>query len=191
MSLRLAAVDEGGAPAFTEQLGRKRGSLLSSEEAELWRRLWAGGHTIAYDPAALLLHRVTTARMTRRWLVRRGWGQGRSNARLRVLTGEVAGAAAVRQICVAEAKFAVRLALRSARATLRGDAAGALDAVSRCAGHTAAGLEQPWLLVRRAGRHRDSGDGDSGGDRSTRAGPAAVAGHEAAPGEGTTSAAAV
>jgi glucosyl-dolichyl phosphate glucuronosyltransferase len=158
MSLRLGALRTVG--GFTEQLGRKRRSLLSSEEAELWRRLWSGGFTVAYDPAALVLHRVAITRMTRRWLVRRGWGQGRSNARLRVLTGEVAGAGAVRQICVAESKFAVRLALRSARATLRGDAAGALDAASRCAGHTAAGLEQSWLLVRRARSRRDGAGAD-------------------------------
>jgi GT2 family glycosyltransferase len=177
MSLRLAVLDEVG--GFTERLGRKRRSLLSSEEAELWRRLWAGGHTIAYDPAALLLHRVASARISRRWLVRRGWGQGRSNARLRTLTGEVAGAGAVRRVCVGETKFATRLALRTVRATLRGDATGAMDALSRCAGHTAAGLEQTWLLLRRAGPP------PAPGDRAGPGGPDSTATRGAGPAEGS------
>jgi GT2 family glycosyltransferase len=150
MSLRLDVLDRVGG-GFTEGLGRRRGSLLSSEEAELWRRIWSAGHTIAYDPAALLLHRVSGTRLNRRWLVRRGWGQGRSNARLRVFTGEVAGPGQVATTCAGEARFAARLAAGAARAALRGDTAIALDGVARCAGHTAGGLEQVWLSLRRPG----------------------------------------
>jgi glycosyltransferase involved in cell wall biosynthesis len=152
MSLRRDVLAEVG--GFTERLGRRRRSLLSSEEAELWRRLWAAGHGIVYDPATLLLHRVSSARLSRRWLLRRGWGQGRSNARLRALTGEVTARDQVAHACAGEAGHAARLAVGATRAAVRGDTAGAVDAVARCAGHTAAGLEQIWLWVQ--------GDGGTG-----------------------------
>jgi GT2 family glycosyltransferase len=152
MSVRRTALAEVG--GFTERLGRRRRSLLSSEEAELWRRLWAAGHAIAYEPAALLLHRVASARLQRRWLLRRGWGQGRSNARLRVLTGEVAAAGEVAAVCRDEARHAGRLVLGATRAAARGDAPAALDAAARCAGHTAGALEQVLLWTRAPQRPR-------------------------------------
>jgi GT2 family glycosyltransferase len=169
MSLRCAVLDEVG--GFTERLGRKGGSLLSSEEAELWRRLWAAGHAVAYDPAALMLHQVGSARLSRRWLLRRGWAQGRSNARLRTLTGEVADAAAVRRTCAAEARFATRLALRATRATLRRDPTGALEALTRCVGHTAATIEQPWLLVRGIGPPPAPGERTGSAEPAVRGSP--------------------
>jgi glucosyl-dolichyl phosphate glucuronosyltransferase len=146
MSMRRDVLAEVG--GFTERLGRRRRSLLSSEEAELWRRIWGAGHTIVYDPATLLLHRVSSARLSRRWLLRRGWGQGRSNARLRVLTGEVSDRSQVADTCAAEANHAARLVVGATRAAVRGDTAGAVDAVARVAGHTAGGLEQLWLWAR-------------------------------------------
>jgi glycosyltransferase involved in cell wall biosynthesis len=146
MSVRRSVLAEVG--GFAERLGRRRRSLLSSEEAELWRRLWVAGHGIVYEPAALVLHRVASARLQRRWLLRRGWGQGRSNARLRVLTGEVTDAGQVAGVCRSEAHHATRLVVGAGRAAARGDTAGALDAAARCAGHTAGALEQVWLWAR-------------------------------------------
>jgi hypothetical protein len=176
MSLRRDVLaDVGG---FTERLGRRRRSLLSSEEAELWGRLWAAGHGIVYDPATLLLHRVSSARLSRRWLLRRGWGQGRSNARLRALTGEVTSRDQVAHACAGEAGHAARLAVGATRAAVRGDTAGAVDAVARCAGHTAAGLEQIWLWVRGDG---ETGEGPVRPARATRTA-------RASPAPGTTEA---
>jgi GT2 family glycosyltransferase len=172
MSLRRDVLAEVG--GFAEQLGRRRGSLLSSEEAELWRRLWAAGHEITYDPATLLLHRVAAARISRRWLLRRGWGQGRSNARLRVLTGEVAARGQVGAACRGEAGHATRLAVGATRAAVRGDAAAAIDAVGRATGHTAAALEQLWLWTR--GEHRPPATHPAPNPAAVAAGPGAAIG---------------
>jgi glycosyltransferase involved in cell wall biosynthesis len=54
---------------------------VSSEEGDLFERLWAAGGRIAYEPAALVLHGVTDERARRRWVLRRGWAQGRSTGR--------------------------------------------------------------------------------------------------------------
>lgn len=178
MSLRRSVLAEVG--GFAERLGRRRRSLLSSEEAELWRRVWAAGHDIAYEPAALVLHRVSSARLHRRWLLRRGWGQGRSNARLRVLTGEVTGAATVARTCAAESRHAARLAVTATRATLRSDTPTALDALARTIGHTAASLEHLLLWPRHAiGGSVKVGsggtDGGAGGGVDERGGEAGAA----------------
>ena len=166
MSLRRAVLAEVG--GFAERLGRRRRSLLSSEEAELWGRLGTAGHAIAYDPATLVLHRVASSRLRRRWLLRRGWGQGRSNARLRVLSGEVAAGGQVASACRGEAGHAVRLAVGATRAMAQGDTARAVDAVARCAGHTAGGLEQIWLWAR--GERRSPAGANGTIDGSSRVG---------------------
>jgi hypothetical protein len=51
------------------------------------RRLVAAGYAIAYVPSAALVHQVSPERVRRRWLLRRGWAQGITNARLEVLGG--------------------------------------------------------------------------------------------------------
>jgi glycosyltransferase involved in cell wall biosynthesis len=86
MSVRRAALDAveppaSGAGPFDERLGRRGRSLVSSEEGDLFKRLWAAGGRIAYEPAALVLHGVTDERARRRWVLRRGWAQGRSTGR--------------------------------------------------------------------------------------------------------------
>ena len=53
--------------------------------ARLTRRLEAGGWAIRYEPEAAVVQQVLPERLEKRWLVRRGWAQGISNARLGVL----------------------------------------------------------------------------------------------------------
>jgi glycosyltransferase involved in cell wall biosynthesis len=79
---RTAAIDVGG---FDPRFGRRRRSLLSGEERDLTRRLVKEGWAIRYAPAAAVIQQVLPERLTRRWLLRRGWAQGISNARFEVL----------------------------------------------------------------------------------------------------------
>ena len=139
MSVRRSALDEAG--GFAERLGRRGRSLLSGEEAELWQRLWASGGTIVYDPATLVLHRVAATRSTRRWLIRRGWGQGRSNARLGAMTA--AGSSArpdVRELVRGDARFARRFLGDAVRSLRTFDQGETMEALARATGHTAAAL---------------------------------------------------
>lgn len=150
MSMRRADVVAAG--GFAERLGRRGRKLGSGEEAELWSRLWAAGGSIVYDPATLVLHRVTGARSHRRWLLRRGWGQGRSNAVMASMAATavtttttataVSPAAAVGAApdARADARFATRLLGDAVRALRRRDQGAALDALARATGHTAAAL---------------------------------------------------
>lgn len=75
---RSVTLELGG---FDVDLGRVGPSLLSSEEADLSARLWAAGHTIVWEPGAVVVHQVTAERLRRRWVLRRGMAQGRTNAR--------------------------------------------------------------------------------------------------------------
>jgi glycosyltransferase involved in cell wall biosynthesis len=79
---RTAAIEAGG---FDRWLGRSGASLLSGEEPDLTRRLRAAGWNIVYTPSAAVVQQVIPERMNRRWLLRRGWAQGVSNARLEIL----------------------------------------------------------------------------------------------------------
>ena len=85
MSIRRARLLEIG--GFSSALGRRPRSLLSGEDAALWAGLRARGGHVLYEPAALVVHQVEPARLTRRWVVRRGLAQGRTNARLLALDG--------------------------------------------------------------------------------------------------------
>jgi glycosyltransferase involved in cell wall biosynthesis len=79
MSVRRAsALAIGG---FDPALGRVGRSLLSSEEADLFERLWAAGGAVHYEPSAIIVHQVARERLRGRWLLRRGLAQGRTNAR--------------------------------------------------------------------------------------------------------------
>jgi glycosyltransferase involved in cell wall biosynthesis len=147
MSVRRDVLAEVG--GFAPRLGRRGRSLLSSEEADLWRRVWAGGHDIAYEPAALVLHRVTGARTTRRWVLRRGWAQGRSNARLRTLGAPLDGAA-VRRACRSELALAVAGWRDLVRGAARGDQPAVIDEVARRSGHVSAVAEHAWMWARPA-----------------------------------------
>jgi glycosyltransferase involved in cell wall biosynthesis len=147
MSVRRRDLCEAG--PFSDQLGRRGRSLLSAEEYDLSRRLWRSGAAIAYDPATLVVHRVMGDRVTRRWVLRRGWAQGRSNARARVLTGRLDGRQLV-DTCRAEAAHAVRDPWGMLRTLARWDLAAVLDEVARRIGHLSAVGEHLWLWAVRA-----------------------------------------
>ncbi len=137
---RLEVIAVGG---FAIELGRRGRSLVSGEEHELFTRLWARGVRIEYEPAALVTHRVLPERLRRRWILRRGWAQGRSNARTQ-RRAALSGGPDLRTVCWAEARFAGGDLGRFAEAVRSGSAA-ALDEVARRSGHVAAVVEHAWL----------------------------------------------
>ena len=65
---------------FSHHLGRTGRSLLSCEEIELCLRVERGGGRILYVPEARIRHRTVAARLTPRWLARRFFAQGQSEA---------------------------------------------------------------------------------------------------------------
>ena len=71
---RLRAV--GG---FDEMLGPRRGSPMVNDDLDLCRRFAASGGRIVYIPDAVVVHDVPGARLTRRYLLRRAYAQGRSD----------------------------------------------------------------------------------------------------------------
>jgi glycosyltransferase involved in cell wall biosynthesis len=139
---RVAALEVGG---FDTDLGRVGDSLLSSEEADLFERVWAAGGSIRYEPGTIVIHQVTRERLRVRWLLRRGWAQGRSNARRESpLSGRE-----LRRRCGVAVKEAFRgfpLVLREFQRGPRGFGL-AVNELSRRAAHLAFAVEQ---LSRRA-----------------------------------------
>lgn len=159
MSIRRTTLDQVG--GFDPRLGRRGRSLVSSEEGDLFARVRAAGGTVAYEPAALVLHGVTPDRLTRRWVLRRGWAQGRTNAR-RQWAATPVGGRALASVCRAEAGTAVKDLDEVARSALSGDQAGVLDDLARRSGHLAAAAELVWLraqdeLRRRTATGRQAG----------------------------------
>jgi glycosyltransferase involved in cell wall biosynthesis len=70
---------------FNPSLGRKRYSLLSNEEAELFRRAGAAGFRTLYEPSAVLEHRIPPTRAQKGWILSRSYWQGVSDAVMRTL----------------------------------------------------------------------------------------------------------
>jgi glycosyltransferase involved in cell wall biosynthesis len=65
---------------FSTQLSRRGEELLGMEEVVLQRRLRQLGRPLYYDPAIVVRHHVAAERLTRRWLHRRAFFQGISDA---------------------------------------------------------------------------------------------------------------
>lgn len=61
---------------FNPKLGRIKGSLLSSEEVELFWRISVAGLKVLYVPHALLFHRIPASRVDPNWVIRRYYWQG-------------------------------------------------------------------------------------------------------------------
>jgi|SRR6476620_4450502 glycosyltransferase involved in cell wall biosynthesis len=78
---REAAVALGG---FNPRFGRRAGNLMSGEEPEMSHRLVEAGWKLYYEPSAAVVQQVLAERIDRDWLLRRGWAQGVTNARLAV-----------------------------------------------------------------------------------------------------------
>jgi hypothetical protein len=79
---RSAALGVGG---FDGQFGRRGRRLLSGEERDLSRRLVQAGWRLRYEPTAAVVQQVLPDRIHRRWLLRRAWAQGISDARFDLL----------------------------------------------------------------------------------------------------------
>jgi glycosyltransferase involved in cell wall biosynthesis len=147
---RSSALQAGG---FDVALGRAGTSLISSEEADLFQRLWSAGNTIWYVPEAIIVHQVSPDRLRRRWLLRRGLAQGRTNARR---DGVLRGAA-LRRRWRAEIAAALRPPFKPWGALLAGgsEPGAVLNDICRRAGH----LTCAWEHLRqrfRAGHVRRS-----------------------------------
>jgi len=65
--------------SFREDLGRKGGKLLSSEESELIARL-RRSHKVYYTPYGCVQHKIAKERATRKWFLKRMFWQGVSDA---------------------------------------------------------------------------------------------------------------
>lgn len=65
---------------FRAGLDRRAGSLLSNGDVELFGRLRRAGGRILWCPDAWVAHRVPPERMTKAWITRRAYEQGRSDA---------------------------------------------------------------------------------------------------------------
>lgn len=76
---RDAALDVGG---FDVGVGGTGGRWLFNEDIDFFARVRDAGHVIAYVPDALVLHDVDPVRVSHRWLVRRAFAQGWSDALL-------------------------------------------------------------------------------------------------------------
>ncbi|HEY5878871.1 MAG TPA: glycosyltransferase [Nakamurella sp.] len=83
---RSAALGVGG---FDARFGRRGRRLLSGEERDLSRRLVQAGWRLRYEPTAAVVQQVLPERVSRRWLLRRAWAQGISDARFDLV--QVAG----------------------------------------------------------------------------------------------------
>ena len=66
---------------FSEHYGRNGRFLLSHEETEFCHRIERQGGRIFYTPGAVVTHVIQPERLSRRWLLRRGYWQGVSAAR--------------------------------------------------------------------------------------------------------------
>ena len=144
---RVAGLEVGG---FDAGLGRRGRSLMSSEEADLSARLWAAGGELAYRAGAVVIHQVTHERLRRRWVLRRGLAQGRTNARREA---SLEGRALLRHLRQ-ELSFAHESHGPPLRALASGPAqcGAVLNDVSRRVGHLAAVAELGWLRARTAFR---------------------------------------
>jgi hypothetical protein len=73
------AVALGG---FDPELGYSGARLLANEEREFFDRVRREGQGLGYEPAALVVHVIESTRVTRRYLLRRLYAQGRSDVRV-------------------------------------------------------------------------------------------------------------
>jgi glycosyltransferase involved in cell wall biosynthesis len=66
---------------FDPGLGYSGRHLMGNEETDFFDRIATAGHRVVYAPAAEVLHHVEGRRVTRRYLVRRLYAQGRTDVR--------------------------------------------------------------------------------------------------------------
>ncbi|MFU8814060.1 MAG: glycosyltransferase family 2 protein [Pseudomonadales bacterium] len=74
MAFRREVFDRVG--NFRTNLGRKKDSLLSNEERELFHRISAADLAVYYAASAVIYHRVPAERLDEHWILRRAYWQG-------------------------------------------------------------------------------------------------------------------
>lgn len=84
MSIRKDVLTKLG--GFPPLLGRKEGNLLSNEECEFFYRVSKTARKVVYAPDAVIYHKIYPWRATRRYLLRRWYWQGISDALMGQLT---------------------------------------------------------------------------------------------------------
>jgi glycosyltransferase involved in cell wall biosynthesis len=72
-----STIDEAG--LFDPALGPRDGIQLVNDDVDFCRRVMATGAQIRYVPSAVVTHELPSARLKRRWLIRRLHQQGRSD----------------------------------------------------------------------------------------------------------------
>ncbi len=144
MSMRRAELLAAG--GFALELGRKGRSLVSCEEFELAGRLWRRGVRVVWEPSAVVAHRIRADRLSRRWILRRGWAQGRSTARMDRRAGLPAGATAA---AWTEARAAAGDLPALAGALRRGSSSRRLHEIALRLWRLAAAVEHLTLAVKR------------------------------------------
>jgi glycosyltransferase involved in cell wall biosynthesis len=78
MSVRRETLEALG--GFSTRLSPKGKGLVAGEEIEFFQRLYEKGGRVIYEPRALVRHHCLPNRFTRRWVMRRAWGQGATYA---------------------------------------------------------------------------------------------------------------
>ncbi len=73
---------------FHTSLGRKGGNLLSCDENHFFLRAARAGLKVVYSPAARVSHRISSARTTRGWMLKRYYWEGISATVMRQLGDE-------------------------------------------------------------------------------------------------------
>lgn len=64
---------------FVPELGPQGGTPLVNDDTLLVRKVREAGGTIRWEPAAVVFHELPAGRLNRRYLLRRAYGQGRSD----------------------------------------------------------------------------------------------------------------
>lgn len=65
---------------FRPDLGRRGSCLISGEEGELCLRIENAGHTVYYQPTAVVHHQIPETRLSEQWLLDRCYWQGITSA---------------------------------------------------------------------------------------------------------------
>ncbi len=65
---------------FKSDLGRKGNRLISGEETLLNKKLIKSGYKFYYDPEIIVQHHINKSRISRKWLIKRYFWGGYTNA---------------------------------------------------------------------------------------------------------------
>jgi GT2 family glycosyltransferase len=111
MAFRRSVFERVG--TFRTDLGRKKDSLLSNEERELFFRVGAADLRVYYVASAIIYHRVPAARLDPSWLLRRAYWQGISTVVFDAHTRPRSRLHAGKELAVALKRLALGTGLRS------------------------------------------------------------------------------